>query len=421
MPVVPAVGAPKPRLLLALLWYVCCQGHVHLTSNPSSLSSTPPSPDRLPTSSRQPPLYVEFFLPCSTQIKRSEIKGTIGLWWNQSAMDARTRSHDDYTVGWICALPVETAAAKLMLDELHPPLPRLPNDQNTYILGKIGEQNIVIASLPSGAYGNTSATTVGMQLLSSFKSICVGLMVGIGGGVPSRNADIRLGDIVVSQPTDTCGGVIQYDLGKSVSSGQFKRTGMLNRPPKVLLTALTTLQAYHYTEDSQVPEFVSNIQMKMAPHNAKQFARPAQEDCLFQAEYDHVSSDTCIDCDRSKLLPRAAREHGKPVIHYGLIGSANEVVKDGKRRDHLAQDLGIYCVEMEAAGLMNDFPCLVIRGICDYADSHKNKEWQGYAAAAAAAYAKELLLVAPIDPINRIPTARDTPQDSGELLNNNLT
>lgn len=51
---------------------------------------------------------------------------------------------------------------------------------------------------------------------------------------------------------------------------------------------------------------------------------------------------------------------------------------------------------MEAAGLMNDFPCLVIRGICDYADSHKNKQWQPYAAAVAAGYMKELLLTIPV-------------------------
>lgn len=294
-------------------------------------------------------------------------------------------------------------------------------DQNTYILGSIGEQNIVIASLPSGAYGNTSATTVGMQLLSSFHAIRVGLMVGIGGGVPSRNADIRLGDIAVSQPTDTCGGVIQYDLGKAFSSDHFQRIGMLNRPPKVLLTALTTLQAHHYAEGSRVPEFISNIQVKMPPHNATRFARPTQEDCLFQADYDHIASDTCINCDRSKLVPRPSRKHGEPVIHYGLIGSANQVVKDGRRRDQLGRDLGLYCVEMEAAGLMNDFPCLVIRGICDYADSHKNKEWQGYAAAVAAAYAKELLLVVPIDPMNSIPRTRDTLADSGKRLDLNLS
>jgi nucleoside phosphorylase len=272
-------------------------------------------------------------------------------------MDARTRSHDDYTVGWICALPVETAAAKLMLDKIHPPLPRLPMDQNAYIFGSIGEHNIVIASLPTGAYGNTSAATVGMQLLSSFHAIRFGFMVGIGGGVPSSNADIRLGDIVVSKPTDTSGGVIQYDLGKALSGGQIKRTGMLNRPPKVLLTALATLQAHHFTEDSRVVEFVSNLQAKIAPHKATNFTRPTQEDCLFQAGYNHVASDTCIHCDQSKLVPRTPREHQEPVIHYGLVGCANQVLKYGTRRDQLARDLGIYCVEMEAAGLMNDFPC----------------------------------------------------------------
>jgi hypothetical protein len=96
------------------------------------------------------------------------------------------------------------------------------------------------------------------------------------------------------------------------------------------------------------------------------------------------------------------------VIHYGLIASANQVLKDSRQRDQLARDLGVYCVEMEAAGLMNDFPCLVIRGICDYADSHKNNEWQGYAAVVAAAYARELVLVVPIDQVGTTTTACDT-------------
>lgn len=323
-------------------------------------------------------------------------------------------SHDDYTVGWICALPLEMAAAKLMLDVIHPSLRCPPTDQNTYILGNIGDHNVVIACLPSGAYGNVSAAAVAMQLLSTFHSIQFGLMVGIGGGVPSSNADIRLGDIVVSQPAEISGGVIQYDLGKALSDGQFQRTGMLNRPPKVLLTALAALQAHHFTEDSRVLKFISDVQVKTTPRSAANFTRPTQEDCLYQSEYNHGGSDTCIDCDRSKLVPRLSRDYEEPVIHYGLIASANQVVKDGRRRDQLARDLGALCVEMEAAGLMNDFPCLVIRGICDYADSHKNQEWQGYAAAVAAAYAKELVLVVPIDQIKTTPTARDALADSGE-------
>lgn len=321
--------------------------------------------------------------------------------------------HDDYAVGWICALPVEMAAAKLMLNEIHDPLPRPRADQNNYILGNIGEHNIVIASLPSGAYGTVSAATVAMQLLSSFPSIRFGLIVGIGGGVPSNKADIRLGDIVVSRPTETSGGVIQYDLGKILSDGHFQRTGMLNRPPKALLTALSTLQAHHLTEDSRVPEFTSSAQAKATGRNAATFTRPTQIDLLYQADYDHDDCATCINCDQSKLCARPSRGHDDPEIHYGLIASANQVVKDGRRRDQLAQELGVYCIEMEAAGLMNDFPCLVIRGICDYSDSHKNKEWQGYAATVAAAYAKELLLVVPIDQIDNTPTARDTLENSG--------
>ncbi|KAJ5685297.1 hypothetical protein N7536_007916 [Penicillium majusculum] len=326
-------------------------------------------------------------------------------------------SYNDYTVGWICALPLEMAAAKLMLDATHPSLPRPPTDQNTYILGHIGDHNIVIACLPSGAYGTVSAATVAMQLLSSFHSIRFGLMVGIGGGVPSSNADIRLGDIVVSQPADTSGGVIQYDLGKALSGGRFQRIGMLNRPPKVLLTALATLQAHHITEDSQVLKFISDAQNKMTSRTATtNFKRPTKEDLLYQTDYDHGASNTCVNCDRSKLTLRPPRHYEEPVVHYGLIASANQVVKNGTQRDQLARDLGVLCVEMEAAGLMNDFPCVVIRGICDYADSHKNEEWQGYAAAVAAAYAKELVLLVPIDQIEITPTARDIHVDPRLVL-----
>jgi hypothetical protein len=62
---------------------------------------------------------------------------------------------------------------------------------------------------------------------------------------------------------------------------------------------------------------------------------------------------------------------------------------------------------MEAAGLMDNFPCLVIRGICDYSDTHKKKNWQPYAAATAAAYAKELLgVIAPVQ-VDKTPIAAD--------------
>jgi nucleoside phosphorylase len=93
------------------------------------------------------------------------------------------------------------AAAKAMLDETHLNLPTSSNDQNTYVPGRIHDHNVVIACLPSGVYGTTSAATVASQMLSTFQSIRFELMVGIGGGAPTEKIDIRLGDVVVSKPT----------------------------------------------------------------------------------------------------------------------------------------------------------------------------------------------------------------------------
>ncbi|KAH8690924.1 hypothetical protein BGW36DRAFT_420317, partial [Talaromyces proteolyticus] len=301
-------------------------------------------------------------------------------------------SYDDYTVAWICALPVEMAAAKVMLDEVHEDLPALPHDNNVYTLGRIRKHNVVIAGLPNGKYGNTSATVVAMQLIAGFPSIRFGLMVGIGGGVPNKDADIRLGDIVVSKPTGSYGGVVRYDYGKALNR-HFERTGMLNQPPALLLNALTKLQSNHLTEESQIPNFLSEMEKKLG-QRAENFACPQQEDRLYQADYHHIGdSKTCEHCDHTKTVQRIPTNRAKPAIHYGLIASGNSVIKDSGLRDFLSRELGVYCVEMEAAGLMDSFPCVVIRGICDYADSHKNKKWQGYAAATAAAYAKELLTV----------------------------
>jgi nucleoside phosphorylase len=75
------------------------------------------------------------------------------------------------------------------------------------------------------------------------------------------------------------------------------------------------------------------------------------------------------------------RKSEEIFIHYSTIASGNQVMRDGVTRDKLSSELGgVLCFKMEAAGLVNSFQCLIIRGICDYADSHKNKKWQPYAA-----------------------------------------
>ncbi|KAL2809886.1 hypothetical protein BJX63DRAFT_445035 [Aspergillus granulosus] len=302
--------------------------------------------------------------------------------------------HEDYTVAWLCALPLEMDSAEAMLDETHPSLPTNQTDDNTYILGKICNHNIVIACLRSGVYGTTSAATAATQLRSTFKSIRFFLMVGIGGGAPSDKFDIRLGDVVVSKPTGIFGGVVQYDYGKTMAGGRFEHTGMLNKPLSVLLTAVSRLESLHRSTPSRIPDLISEM-VKRRPTLAEHSAYCGQgQDQLFDSEYVHYDTEsTCDRCDTDRLVIRPPRLRSDPVIHYGLIASGNQVMKDARTRDMLAREFGILCFEMEAAGLMDDFQCLVIRGICDYSDSHKSKKWQGYAAATAAAYAKELLSV----------------------------
>jgi nucleoside phosphorylase len=277
-----------------------------------------------------------------------------------------------------------------MLDEEHQDLPPDSNDTNLYTLGCIGEHNVVVACLPAGQIGTNSAAAVAAQMKSKFVSIRFGLMVGIGGGVPSGESDIRLGDVVVSQPYMEHGGVIQYDFGKTMPSG-FVRTGFINTPPTLLLNALAKLQANNLRRKSSLLEYLSALS-----HLPKFTRENVGADILFESTYDHVGGSTCEQCSRDRLVERTSCRSQEIVIHYGTIASGNQVMKDGITRDRLSSELGgVLCFEMEAAGLMNSFPCLVIRGICDYTDSHKNKRWQSYAAATAAACAKEVLSVIP--------------------------
>jgi nucleoside phosphorylase len=314
----------------------------------------------------------------------------------------RRLTHDDYTVACICPMGVELAPVEAMLDEMHQSLPT-SRDKNSYTLGRMGAHNVVIAVMPE--IGNNSAATVATQLLNDFTSIRFGLLVGIGGGIPGDDEDdIRLGDVVVSKPTATFGGVVQFDRGKILPNGQFERTGALSKPPAVLMANVQRLEAQHRRIGNQISKYLSEM-LERFPNMEEEYVCPGMEhDQLFEATYNHKGGKTCQQCYRSKVVERAPRKNSAPRIHHGTIGSANEVIKDSETRDKLRTDLGILCVEMEAAGLQDEFQCLVIRGICDYADSHKNDIWQPYAAATAAAYAKELLSIIP--PQEIVPTKK---------------
>ncbi|RYP64079.1 hypothetical protein DL771_008938 [Monosporascus sp. 5C6A] len=194
----------------------------------------------------------------------------------------------DYCVGWICALSTEYVAAQTFLDERHEgPTFVSPHDNNDYTLGKIGKHNVVIAVMPDGEYGTTSGASVARDMLHSFHNVRIGLMVGIGGGAPSKRRDVRLGDVVVSAPRDGHGGVFQYDFGKTIQDQTFRTTGYLNQPPVVLRTAISGLKAQYESEGHQIEMTISDLLSKK-PRLQKKYGRPdPNTDRLYQSNFVH--------------------------------------------------------------------------------------------------------------------------------------
>jgi nucleoside phosphorylase len=303
----------------------------------------------------------------------------------------------DYTIGWICAIETAYVAAQAFLDEEHP-VPNFisRNDPNEYTLGRMGHHNVVIAVLSQG-YGTSSAASVATHMVFSFLNIRVGLLVGIAGGAPSIQDDIRLGDVVVSTPGNGHNGVLPYDMGVAFQGQEFEIRRVLNAPPFQLLTATNGLRAQHEIQGHRLQQSISEI-LDRSPKLRTKFGRPDPDsDRLYLPHVVHPSgqpshcTESCGN-DPSTLVLRPERTDAEDdiVIHYGLIASGNTLCRDTNLRDKFAKKR-VLCFEMEAAGVMNHFPCIVIRAICDYSDSHKNKDWQGYAAMTAAAYAKDLL------------------------------
>ncbi|KAF3284331.1 hypothetical protein TWF970_011549 [Orbilia oligospora] len=272
------------------------------------------------------------------------------------------RTHKDYTVGWVCALPLERTAAVAMLDFQHPRLEIPAADRNAYTLGSIGEHNIVIACLPKGMIGNNNAAAVATQMVMTFTNVKFGFMVGIGGGIPPA---VRLGDVVVGTPGDGYPGVVQWDMGKAVQGGGFQRTGALDNPPRSLLAALTELEtAYDLNGGSKIPQYLAELEAKQ-PNLAKKFLRnESMKDIAFKATASHLSKsdvisqtligedvdddeeedeeeeedqiDDCRYCDKTKIF----RENNRDMrVHFGLIASGNQVIKDAAFRTKINKEL----------------------------------------------------------------------------------
>lgn len=310
----------------------------------------------------------------------------------------------DYHVAWVCPLAdVELLPARLMLDDEHlTPSYDTHYDENTYICGAINGHAVVIATCPLGETGNVNAGRLTGPMFKTFPNIRMTVLVGIGGGiprsVPSEDPldDIHLGDVVVGWSGGGEPACIYHDRGKSKAGGQFKLVGAMQNPDWRLSQALGILASDQEMGKTTFADQLSRLQKQK--RFAQKFARPGLEhDRLFKTTYQHVGNygSNCTACDRVELVQRPQRSADDAhdlIFHQGRIATGNAVIQDSELRDKISAKCGgALCVEMEAAGVDANRRCLVIRGISDYADSHKNNVWKSHAAGNAAAFARELL------------------------------
>ena len=295
-----------------------------------------------------------------------------------------------YTVAWLAPLEIEAQAALHMLDNRHRGrFPMGRGDDYVFQAGDVCGHNVIIATLPAGQeYGTGSAAALASQVKKFFPNLWFGLLVGIAAGLPnlSRNPplDIRLGDVLVGLPTGESAGLIAYDLGKETENDGFQLLHfghVLANTETVVRSAIGSIKLMAPNDAEAFLQYYERI--KHEEHTNGTFIDPGQEhDKLYQVDEDGIE----------QLVERERRpDRNRVRVWYGPIGSGDKLMKNARKRNELRDKYNVIGLEMEAAGTMNRIPVGVIRGACDYGDEHKNKKWQPYAAAMAAAYAKAVL------------------------------
>ncbi|KAL5341979.1 hypothetical protein BJX70DRAFT_11584 [Aspergillus crustosus] len=319
-------------------------------------------------------------------------------------------SRNEFEVAIICALPLEANAVLSLFDQLFDDLSLRHGDQsdpNSYSLGSMGGRNVVLAHQPG--MGKATAASVAAFCASSFKGVKLALLVGVCGAIPAKKngEEILLADVIISK------AVMQYDFGRLFSDGFRRKIDVehsLGRPNARISALVAKLEtrihriklqdqiSQHLDEIADPVSYPGGSKDKLFPPEYRHKHRRA-EDCNTCAQCTTPTNPTCdlalestcnnLGCDSTHLVQRTrTNEKNRPSVHIGLFATGDSVIKSGVHRDAIGKETGAIAFEMEGAGVWNTLPCVIIKGVCDYADSHKNKRWQDYAAATAAACAK---------------------------------
>lgn len=335
---------------------------------------------------------------------------------------ARPSRREDFEIAIICALTLEYDAVTCVFDEFFDEdgnaYGKAEGDSNLYTTGRIGKHSVVLVLLPH--IGKVYAGSAAASIKMSFTRLRLVLLVGICGGVPRIGKDLKdevlLGDVVISSD------IVQYDFGRRYPD-KFVRKDTVednaSRPNKSIRSLLKELETLlgRQRHKNKTARYLKELQVRC---ESDIYDYPgAAQDMLFDPTYrhKHYTSRSCCSgttvCDdalnsyceqtgcsvtrlverpRLKLKLKLDRDKAQePAIYVGSFATGDTVMKSAEDRDRIAQGENIIAFEMEGGGVWEDLPCVIVKGVCDYADSHKNKVWQNFAAATAAAGMKALL------------------------------
>ncbi|EKJ70317.1 hypothetical protein NXS19_004924 [Fusarium pseudograminearum] len=295
----------------------------------------------------------------------------------------------DYKIAWIAPLEIEAKAAMCLLDENHRGrFPVSRGDDYVFQAGSMAGHNVVIATLPAGQeHGTGSAAALASQVKKFFPNLWFGLLVGVAAGLPNLSCDpvrdIRLGDVLVGLSVGESAGLVPYDLGKETEDGFNPLRGghSLAMTESIVLSAIGSIKLQAPNDTEMFLPYYEKI--SDCEHATGTFADPGQDNDIL---FDDNEDDKIVERPQ-----RSKSNHQRARAWYGPIGSGEKLLKNAKKRNELRDRYGIIGLEKAAAGIMNRIPVGVIRGVCDYGDRHMNKNWQPYAAAMAASYARALL------------------------------
>ncbi|KAF4966342.1 hypothetical protein FSARC_5970 [Fusarium sarcochroum] len=328
------------------------------------------------------------------------------------------KNREDFHIAIVCALALEYNAVSRIIDEFWDDaiLGRSAGDPNTYSVGRIADSNVVLVLL--SGMGKVSAASATASLRSSFSNLELVLVTGICGGVPKphANEELLLGDVIISK------AVVQHDLGRrypdrfEIKDTLDDRLGRPTRNIRNFIALFETDRARDRLEEKAALNLGELQSRAKGKRRAANYQYPgADKDHLFNSSYLHKHHSTCntcsdssdnvceasrklscreLGCDEQQLIQRdrlTSKDAQDPFVFIGHLGSGDAVIKSGQERDRLAQAHNLIAFEMEGAGVWDEIPCIIVKGVCDYADSHKNKDWQNFAAATAAALSKALI------------------------------